>query len=185
MDSHEYTPEQALTILMGQLRAKDETLAELAQEAIDAGKDILVDSMSQITSRIDFEPVEFQEARSQRRRQYWQTVTLTHPEALQVALKVLKSYFVEQPLLQNYIVATLQRRIDTQESTDKQIELIDDSLSEEKYQDLVLKIDFQMDTQIDSSDENIFYIETIKKEQIDEQHHNLDKLAELFDFQER
>src|SRR5690242_17055824 len=84
MSSHEYSPQQALDVLMRKLQARDETLAAQVQSAIDAGKDV----------------TETERATDRRKkdRVYRKTVPFTHDEALQVALDALQANFVEQPL---------------------------------------------------------------------------------------
>jgi hypothetical protein len=82
--THEYTPQQALDLLMRKLVAGNRDLATHIQAAIDAGKDI-----SEIERTTD---------RRKKPRRYRKTVPFSHEEALQVALDALQAYFVEQPL---------------------------------------------------------------------------------------
>jgi len=86
MNGQDYTPEDALKILMAKLRAKDSELATEIQAAIDQGKDIQ-----------QAEP-----ARGRKKaRSYRKTVPYSHAEALQVAISALNAYFIEQPLFMN------------------------------------------------------------------------------------
>ena len=77
MPALEYTPQQALEILMKKLGSRDEALAAQIQAAIDAGKDV-----SETEPAID---------RRKKARVYRKTVPFTHEEALQIALYRLNS----------------------------------------------------------------------------------------------
>src|SRR6267378_472492 len=86
MNGQDYTPEDALNILMAKLRAKDSELAVEIQAAIDQGKDIQ-----------QTEPAKGRK----KARSYRKTVPYSRQEALQVAIDALNAYFVEQPLFMN------------------------------------------------------------------------------------
>jgi hypothetical protein len=86
MTGLDYTPEDALRVLMSKLRNRDADLASQIQAAIDQGKDIQ----------------ETEPARERRKaRLYRKTVPYLAQEALQVAISALRAYFVEQPLFMN------------------------------------------------------------------------------------
>lgn len=77
MPVNQYTPQQALDLLMEKLAARDETLAAQVQAALDAGKDVS-----------ETEPATH---RRKKARVYRKTVPFTHKEALQIALDALQA----------------------------------------------------------------------------------------------
>jgi hypothetical protein len=88
MIERDYGPGQALELLLGKTAEADELLHQIVRSAINKGKDTF----------------EYQEARGKRkRRRYRRVAPLTPWEALQVAVRVIESYFVEQPLITNAI----------------------------------------------------------------------------------
>src|SRR5262245_25895509 len=89
MPQNEYTPSEALNLLMQKLRSKNEALADIIQAAIDAGKDLEIS-----------EP----KSRGRGRRFFRKTEPLSHIEALEMGLHALESYFVEQPFFANSVI---------------------------------------------------------------------------------
>ena len=101
MSAHDYTPQQALEMLMRSLQEKAGELAAQVQAAVDAGKDV--------------EETEQSRGRRKRSRSYRKTVPYEYEEALRVALDALRSYFIEQPLfvdscLDNMAASVLEAR---------------------------------------------------------------------------
>jgi len=88
MGKHDYTPEQALTLLIDKLTKVDADLARQVQEAANAGKDMLETEQSRGRGK-------------KKLRTYRRTVPYSMEEALQVALNALRAHFVEQPLFIN------------------------------------------------------------------------------------
>lgn len=86
--AHEYTPDQALDLLIRKLEEKDPELSSRVQQAVNSGKDIQVEESKGT-------------ARKSRRRAYRRTVPYTPAEALLVALDVLRANFLEQPSFMN------------------------------------------------------------------------------------
>lgn len=85
MPTHDYSPSQALELLMLKLRDRDERLADDVQRAIDAGKDVR----------------EVQPSFGHRRkaRHFRRVVPYSPDEALTIVLRALNAYFVELPML--------------------------------------------------------------------------------------
>ena len=108
MDTHEYTPEDALRLLLGKLRKYPDLYAQV-QEAIDAGKD----TPRQLPEHHDTEgtQVEMSAFRPQSRRdkphEYRKLTPFSVEEALDVAALALQANFVEQPLFVNGIMDNL------------------------------------------------------------------------------
>ncbi|MCL4552200.1 MAG: hypothetical protein M1305_01395 [Candidatus Marsarchaeota archaeon] len=84
MSTHDYSPQQALDLLMRKLDEREKSLGEQIRAAIDAGKDVE-----------EKEPVK---GRPAKQRVYRKTVRFTDEEAIQVALGALRAWFIEQPL---------------------------------------------------------------------------------------
>src|SRR5262245_28653045 len=88
MSQNDYTPEQALTLLIDKLTQADTELARQVREAVNTGRDI------QETEQSD-------RRRRKKVRSYRRTVPYAPEQALQIAINVLKAHFVEQPLFIN------------------------------------------------------------------------------------
>ncbi|MBN2465422.1 hypothetical protein JXD38_07340 [candidate division WOR-3 bacterium] len=95
MNGRDYEPKQALELLLGKIKNVDEGLHDLVKAAVDAGKDI-------------YEEDEVKGSRKKPRR-YRKAVPLSPPEALQIAVRVLESHFVEQSLCANSIQKSFAR----------------------------------------------------------------------------
>ena len=87
MARHDYSPREALTLLMNKLIDRDADLAREIRAAVDAGKDV---EERETTGR-----------GRKKTRVYRRAVRLTDEEALQVAANALRAHFVEQPLFVN------------------------------------------------------------------------------------
>lgn len=87
MPDHDYTPSQALSVLLEKLGRADETLAARVKSAINAGKDVQQE-----------EPAR---DRRKRPRVYRKNAPYSNEEALAVALDVLRAHFIELPRIVN------------------------------------------------------------------------------------
>jgi len=86
MIKHDYTPEQALELLMRKLNARDRDLAAEVQDAVNAGKDTQ----------------DMEQAPGKRKPRYYRRAAPYSPEeALDVAVRALAAHFIEQPLFVN------------------------------------------------------------------------------------
>lgn len=83
MTTREYSPGQALSLLLKKLDTQSPGLAAQVRVAIDAGKDVEEKASN---------------PRRKKPRSYRKAVPLSEEEALAAAVDVLQAYFVEQPL---------------------------------------------------------------------------------------
>jgi hypothetical protein len=88
MPRHEYTPKEALTLLLKLLEPTSADLAQRIRVAIDAGKDVHVE-----------EPLTVGRGRRPRKRYYRQNQPYSDEEAIDVAMTVLHAHFVETRVL--------------------------------------------------------------------------------------
>ena len=173
MPALEYTPQQALEILMKKLGSRDEALAAQIQAAIDAGKDV-----SETEPAID---------RRKKARVYRKTVPFTHEEALQIALDALQAYFVEQPLFVAAAADSLakaaigvptHRRSDYQANSEEPEPVSLEGQGVEK----AVEIEMQTETQLSKTGEETIPLKRMAQEQIDDQRHHIADLRKLTNF---
>jgi len=88
MPSHEYSPADALQLLIDKISKRDRLLVERIKSAIDAGTDKEEHEMTRGTGR-------------RRRRVYRKHVAYSGEEALSVAIGVLRAHFFELPQIVN------------------------------------------------------------------------------------
>ncbi len=173
MPNHEYTPDEALSVLLRKLTDRDEMLGATIQTAIDAGRDVL-------------ETVPMAYGRK-KPRSYRKTIPFTHEEALHAAIEVLRAYFIELPLIVNSTIENF-----------KSVALgtaTDDLFSESgnaantplgpKGQvgiDKDLEIEIQTETQISRVGQETFPLKGSDRQTIDDQSDHLKQLRQLFDF---
>src|SRR6266446_4173863 len=173
MPSHEYTPQQALELLLRKLTAQEIILAQEVQAAIDAGKDI--------------EEAERAIGRRRKPRVYRRTVTLSFEEALQVALNVLQAHFVEQPLFvfsqaDNFSKAAIG--IPAQQNLGWSAgNLESERLSlEAENTEKAVEVEVQPETRISTGSDAPIPPKQVPQEQINEQLRNIQRLRDLTDF---
>lgn len=94
----EYTPKDALALLLRLLEPKSADLTQRIRVAIDAGKDVQVE-----------EPVSGGRGRQPRKRYYRKNEPYTDQEALDVAMTVLNSHLIEIRMLVNAAHAEFKR----------------------------------------------------------------------------
>ncbi len=177
MPEHQYTPQQALDLLMKKLSAREETLAAQVQAAIDAGKDV-----SETEPAID---------RRKKARVYRKTVPFTHEEALQIALDALQAYFVEQPLFVGSAADNLAKSAIgvpkhnlpnwaySPAASASEPEPV--SLERENEEKAVV-IEMQTETQLSRTGEETIPLKRMSKELIDAQRHHVAELRKLTNF---
>lgn len=174
MPEHQYSPQQALDLLMKKLRARDETLAAQVQAAIDAGKDV-----SETEPATDGR---------KKPRYYRKTVPFTHEEALQIALDALQACFVELPLFMTSAVDSLAkaaigvptRRMPIFQRSDDEKEPV--SLEGEGSEKAV-EIELQTETKISRTGEETIPLKRVSMEQIDVQRRHIAQLRGLTHFE--
>lgn len=91
MPNHDYTPKEALDLLIKKIESVSPPLATRIRSAIDAGKDIQVEETVLAANR----------KKKARKRYYRKHIAYTDEEALEVAMTVLESHLVESRMLVN------------------------------------------------------------------------------------
>ena len=173
MPSNEYTPQQALDLLMKKLSERDKELSDQVQAALDVGKDV--------------EEIEPSNDLRKKGRIYRKTAPFRNEEALQIALDALQACFVEQPLFVASAADSFTKAAIgvLQQSELMHYESIDESepvLLE--YQDVekAMEIEIQSETQLSKTGDETILLKRVSKEQIDVQRQNIAKLRELTSF---
>lgn len=173
MRGHNYTPDQALELLLRKLRAKDEALAAQIQTAIDAGKDVS-----------ESEPVT---DRRKKPRRYRRTVAFSVDEALKVAVSALQAYFVEEPLFVDHAIEELTA-LPVGVPADRWTMVLDDSFQSKSIEleragsEKEVEIELITETQLRKSGEEIMPLTRTPIAEIEEQRRNIARLSDLFDF---
>jgi hypothetical protein len=171
VSKHDYSPEQALDVLLRKLRERDVTLETAVRAAIDLGKDV----------------TEVQAVGRRRVRKYRKTVPFTHEEALRLALDVLQAYFVDLPFCINSSIENLrsaavsaarQERSPWGEEENKVVS--NEQVGDEKE----VEIELQTVTQISRTQQETLPLKTWEQQAIDNQFDQLKRIAHLFDFTE-
>lgn len=170
---HEYTPEQALDLLLVKLAERDEALASEVRGAIDVGKEELIEE---------------REGRGVARH-YRSISRYSHEEALNVALNALQAYFVELPMyisssdndLQSCNIAvTRQAELDFGQSASRD----GDYAVVPVTNNLRLAFEVRTQTQLSDSDEEEYFPERFNEAMIDEQTQNIEQLKGLLNFKD-
>lgn len=175
MSNHEYTPEQALEVLLRKLRERDATLEGIVRAPIDAGQDIIV--------------TEPRRNGRGKPRIYRQTVPFTHEEALQVALDVLRAYFVELPLFINSTTENFKTAavgIPRHQATPSRRAENEPERVEKEAQGIAKDVEIELETatQISRTPRETMPLEPLERLQVDDQLANLTRLAEAVYFNE-
>jgi hypothetical protein len=171
VSKHEYTPEQALEVLLRKLGERDATLEGDVRAAIDVGKDV----------------PEIQQMGRRRVRKYRKTVPFTHDEALRLTLDVLQAYFVDLPLcinssIENFASAAVGAlRPDRSDWGGTPAKL---SSEEHVGETKEMEIELQTITQISRTQQETMPLKTTERPLVDDQMNHLKRLADLFDFAE-
>jgi len=169
MPHHDYSPREALDLLLRNIREREPELALQLQAVIDAGKDV-VETEPPLTRRAQ--------------REYRKTVRFTDEEALRIALDALQAHFVEQPLFvqsaaRNFTTAAVGNHRTLWNADWLQGEpTAREGIGLEK--DLVIEI--QTETQISEPEEQTVRLPAGSGRQIEEQRNNIKRLLELIDF---
>ena len=98
MESQEYTSQEAYELLMDKLFNRDAGLARIVQDIVDMGIDEVVEKL--------------QDDRRKKPIIYIQTRAMKYEEALQTAVHVLHTFFVDQPTIVRSINEEFERYID-------------------------------------------------------------------------
>lgn len=169
--SPDYSPAQALALLLRKLDAANTDLAAQVRAAIDAGKDV----------------DEEEPSRSGRRkaRRYRKAVPLSEEEALQSAVDVLQAYFIEQPLfvsaaMDNFMPAAVAGpRKESEWPPGKQaVRAVETGRGDEKRLDIELRAERQITTGGDETQR----LHRAKQEELTRQRENVSRLRSLLAF---
>ena len=170
MPIHEYDPEEALRYLSRTLREKCEPLGEEIQREIDMGKMDLIRPTDLRDSETDLLGHRLQTSQKDQPSPFRQWRPYTSEEALEIALTILRSYFVVQPLLANSIVNNLVASLAPNAV-----------LGESATEDVKIEFDLHTETPTDAVRSPITLKQTGSSE-IDEQQQNLESLRVLVRF---
>lgn len=177
MPAHQYSPRQALEVLMKKLGIKDQTLTAQVQAAIDAGKDV-----SETEPATD---------RRKKARVYRKTVPFSHEEALEVALDALQAYFVEQPMfvdsaadsLAKAAIGVPKHNLPNWAYSPSVVAEEPEPLSlEGKDEEKAVEIELQTETQISKTGEETLPLQRKPKDQIEQQRQHIIHLRKLTNF---
>ena len=169
MPSHDYSPREALELLLRTVKERAPELANNLQSAIDAGKDV-----SEREATIE----------RKKSRTYRKTVPLTDEEALLIVMSSLRAYFVEQPLFANSAIreftdAPLAAHPDPQELASRNSPLKPtEGVGLEKQ----LQVELQTATQISETGEQTARLSSTSQDLLMEQQANLKRLLEALTF---
>ena len=155
MDTDKFSPEEALAILMEGLRKKSEELASEVQNANDSGT-------------ADFLGTTDKQTRPRASSRRGPLRPLSHEEAVEVALHVLQSYFIEQPLLEKSAVENLTFPDASEEIPPSP-----------PVEEVTFEFDFRTETQMEEVDEHLFRLKGEEETSIEQQRQNLASLREL------
>ena len=152
MATHEYSPQEALELLLRKVKEKDSELETALKSAIDAGKDI-------------FES----EASTDQKKQwkYRKTTRFTDEEALHAAIATLNAHFIEQPSFTNTAIDEFE------------VAVLDVGAN---FRREFLEVEIQTETQISPTDKQTVRLTPTDKGLIDEQKQNIRRLSELVAF---
>lgn len=173
MASHEYSPRQALALLLRKVRERDPDLAIGLEAVIDAGKDVSLST-------------------ARGRREYRKTVQFSDEEALEIALLALRAHFVEQPQLATSAMSEFGKSTLETERNGSNDEPLDQSPAppgEDGPRSIRVEFELQTETQVAPKGEEALAqtvpLLPLGKKLLDEQQANIDGLTALLRFEER
>jgi hypothetical protein len=180
MSTHDYTPDQALELLIQRVNDKNPTLAVEVRAAVNAGRDI--QATEQVRKR----------GGKMKSLSFRRTVPFSTEQALEVALEALKAHFVEQPLFGNSVLDDMAQsafgvvEAGSQQTPSKQVLPKPQGQGEQKAVEIELRTETQLlsDTHMVTTQEDTFRIARVSADLIEGQKTNIRKLRELFNFNE-
>lgn len=200
MASHEYSPREALELLLRKVRERDADLAIGLETVIDAGKDIF-EKETRHTEKMPKEyaspPVDDLAAgqgafgAKKKPREYRKTVRFSDEEALDIALLALRAHFVEQPLLLTSAMSEFGKVALEPEGGQKVDAAFDQhsSLSRED-RPLSIEVEFEIQTETqavpkdEQDDKQTVSLPPPEKEIFEQQRENIASLEDLLRFKE-
>jgi hypothetical protein len=180
MSKHDYTPDQALELLIQKVNERNPALAVEVRAAVNAGRD--VQETEQVRKR----------GGKMKSLSFRRTVPFSTEQALEVALEALKAHFVEQPLFANSVLDDMAQsafgvvEAGSQQTQSKQTVLKAQGRGEQKTVEIELRTETQLlsDTHLVRTQPDSFRIGRVPAELIEDQKTNVRKLRELFNFNE-
>ena len=171
MSTHDYSPAQALELLLRKLDEANTNLAAQARAAIDAGKDVDEEEQSR--------------APRKKARRYRKAVPLSEEEALLAAVDVLQAYFVEQPLfvssaMDNARAAALDGP--REESELKRGKRSAREAENGSGNDKLLDIELRAETQLTAGGDETYRLLRRSKSEMTQQGENVLRLHKLLEF---
>jgi hypothetical protein len=168
MATNDVSAREALAILLRKLHDADPVLEERVRAAIDAGHDV--------------EEQQQPATRKRRPRVYRRTVRLTDRQALQVALDVLKAYFVEQPLFIDSATRDFREAAVSDSQQPLFAGLREDVRSDTREgvgTEKALEVELQIETQITPADSPTLRLSAPDHSELEQQEANIVKLETL------
>ena len=170
MPSHDYSPREALDLLLQKVKERAPELANNLQSAIDAGKD--VSARDATTAR-------------GKSRTYRKTVPLTDEEALFIVINSLRAYFVEQPLFANsaireFTAAALAAHLDPRREFASGAPPLESTEGVGLRKQL--QVELQTETQISEAGEQTTRLSSTSQDVLTEQQANIKRLLEALTF---
>jgi hypothetical protein len=180
MSKHDYTPEEALELLIQKVNDRNPALAVEVRDAVNAGRD--VQATEQVRKR----------GGKMKSLSFRRTVPFSAEQALGVALEALKAHFVEQPLFANSVLDDMAHsalgvvELGSQKTPSKEAVPRPQANGEQKSVEIELRTETQLlsDTHMVTTQADTFRIERVSAELIEDQKTNVRKLRELFNFNE-
>ena len=172
---HEYTPQQALELLMRKLTARDEALAAEVQAVVNAGKDVREIEYSSGHKKL---------------RSYRRTIPYSPEEALEVALDALNAHFVQQPLFANALLHNMANSamavIETRQARSPASNVKVEAVGDQKAVEIELQTETQLlrGTVLTRREPETLAVRRLSDDAIKGQQTNIGNLKSLFDFTE-
>ena len=170
MASHDYSPREALDLLLSKVDEGSAELASSLRAAIDTGKDVWATE----TSVGAGEP-----------RRYRKAMRLSDEEALEVVITALRAHFVEQPLLTTSAVsefAGTSLGVGALSSDGPPFDHQPSSPEEGEQIEQRLEIELLTETKVLRSDKETVQLSRTDSELIEQQKANIERLSELTKF---
>jgi hypothetical protein len=168
MSASSPTAGQTLEYLLQALSKRDESLAQVVRNAIDAGKDI--------------EEVEGLGTNRRKRRVYRKVVRFTDEEALRVALDALRACLVELPFFINSAVedfkaAAIGASVDYHHTvTERSLRAIEKPAGSHQG---ILEVELQTATQVSPAARQTQRLEAVSLSTVEEQRNRVQEIAHL------
>ena len=170
MPLHDYSPREALDLLLQKVTERDPELARHLQSVIDAGKDVSEREYS---------------GNRKKPRVYRKTVRFTDEEALRIATEGLQAHFVEQPLFitsaaRDFAAAALGARADPWRVTLSEEQAV--ASTEGVGIGKQLEIELQTETHISRVDEQNIRLLPPAEDVLEQQKLHVERLFDLVTF---